>query len=79
MSPKTENLIADHLLKTIYKAHGHDHDGYTDGRSADGQPDDEPGKSLFPVKGNSFSYEDRNIQTAYFLVSYKSILFKRND
>jgi hypothetical protein len=66
MPPKTKNLVADHLLKAIYKTHGYDHNSHADAGSADGKPDDEPRKCLLPVKGYSFCYEDRNIQTAYF-------------
>ena len=76
MPPETKYFIADHLLKAIYKTHGYDHDRNTNGRGTDGEPDDEFRKGLLPVKGDSLCYEYRNIQSAYFLVSYKSILFK---
>src|SRR6187399_1967550 len=80
MSPETKYFIADHLLKAIYKTHGHDHDRNTDGRCTDGQPDDEFRKGLLPVKGDSLCYEYRNIQTAFFWyltkVFYLNVMIK---
>ena len=42
MAPETKDLIADHLLKTVYKTEGNDHNSHADGSGANGQPDDEP-------------------------------------
>ncbi len=65
MSPEAEHLITDYSLETVYKAHGHNHDGHADGGGGYGQPDDEFGKGLLPVKGDSPGYEYRYIQSAY--------------
>ena len=64
MSPEAEYLIADDLLEPVNKAHSHDHDGNADGGGADGEPYNEFGKCLLPVKGYSLCYEYWNIQTA---------------
>ena len=66
MSPKTEDLVTDYLLKSIYKAHGNDHDGNTDACGTNSQTDNEPGEGFLPVKSYTSCYEERYIQTSYF-------------
>ena len=66
MPPEAKNFFADDFLETIYERKWQYHCGYADGSGCNGQPDNESGKRLLPVKRDPFSYEERSVQSAGF-------------
>jgi len=55
MSPKTKYLVADYLLKAIYKAQGYDHYCHANCSGTYSKPYDKTRKCFLPVKSDSVS------------------------
>jgi hypothetical protein len=66
MPPETEYFLTHHLLKAIDKTQGDHHRSHADDRGNNGKADDEPGKRMLFVKGNSSGYEIVEVQKSLF-------------
>ena len=62
VAPEIEDLLADGVLEAPGEGEGKDHRADADYGSADGQPEDEPGKGPLAVEGNPAGNEGGDVQ-----------------
>jgi hypothetical protein len=71
MTPEAEYFLAHLLLEAVGECKCDDHDGYTDNRGYNGQPDNEPGKGSLLIKCYAICYKGCNLQNEMFVLAPK--------